>query len=179
MLTLLLTEVASFRVICPRNLRNIFGFRALTRNCFNSRWNYEYVGIVLPLFFSFFFISSLELTRRRRSVRFAAHLLLKLISIHHCPGHKGSDRGINPLRSKNIFLEGQPVIKIRNSLSYCIDLMLEDKIVTIIKSMKWSLRIFERINAKQRCNERISTRRSSPKMIGVNFNRIFTYFFDE
>lgn len=87
-------------------------------------------------FFSFFFISSLELTRRRRSVRFAAHLLLKLISIHHCPGHKGSDRGINPLRSKNIFLEGQPVIKIRNSLSYCIDLMLEDKIVTIIKSMK-------------------------------------------
>lgn len=89
------------------------------------------LGSYSLFFFSFFFISSLELTRRRRSVRFAAHLLLKLISIHHCPGHKGSDRGINPLRSKNIFLEGQPVIKIRNSLSYCIDPCLKIKLLRL------------------------------------------------
>ena len=127
MLTLLLTEVASFRVICPRNLRNIFGFRAkLFQFSVKLRIRWDRTP---SFFFSFFFISSLELTRRRRSVRFAAHLLLKLISIHHCPGHKGSDRGINPLRSKNIFLEGQPVIKIRNSLSYCIDPCLKIKLL--------------------------------------------------
>lgn len=111
--------------------------RVLTRNCFDSEITNTLESCVSLFFFSIFFFSpfsSLELTRKRRSVRFFCRSFVIKINLNpslSCTYKDDQIRGINPLLSKNIFLEGHPVIKIRNFfrivsiLSLCFEIKIK------------------------------------------------------